>query len=288
MGNASGLHTWGIGELFGPDVDAVVSGYDLELACGGVHLAWAGAEEDGLPSWQGLRRTIAEHALGVTALDRLIRDPELSDAVHAAETGLEARFLSYGETDEARARGFIWEHWARHHPGAIPWRLSFSAWPVLPVLDRELLALGARLPAAATIARGAQDAVLRRYHPKLSRVPLVRTSGTHEPLDPGPGWAVARAVDRLRTEALYRVPRGGRPAPERRYYRRMYDLDNDGWVGVRRAAEPFRDRLHDLFDADALADLLPPPDRPLRLERPIAHGYGRKTLLGLMLWAGRE
>ncbi len=287
MGNASGLYTWGIGDVLDPADDAVVAGHDLELACGGVHLAWSGGQESGGPSWEGLRRTVAEHAFQLDVLDRLVRDTELREAIHETEGVLEARFVQHGEDPEARARGFIWEHWARHHAGAFPWRLSFTAWPALPVLDQELLAVGARIPARAAAGRAVQDEILRRHHKRLARIPLVRPSGSHEPVDPGPGWTVRRAAGRAGAEVAARIPGVGRKPLERRYYRRTYDLDNDGWMGVRQAAEPFRDRLHELFHANALHDLVPAPDRAMRLARPIADGYGRKTLLGLMLWAGR-
>jgi hypothetical protein len=54
---------------------------------------------------------------------------------------------------------------------------------------------------------------------------------------------------------------------------------------VRRLAEPERQRVEALFDMDELARFLPLPDHPISLEHGIADAYGRKLILGLMLWS---
>jgi hypothetical protein len=136
--------------------------------------------------------------------------------------------------------------------------------------------------------RELQDALLLRHYPALARLPLVRSSGSLEPLAPDLRWRLGRLAGRAATR--FGRPRGD-PVAEARArtrFRRLYNLDNVGWLGVRRRAEPFRERLQELFDPDALRVMLPPPDRALALERPIAEGFGRKTLLGLMLAAAHD
>lgn len=286
MGNASGSYTWGIGDVLGAGEGDVVSGHGIELTGGGVHLAWAGVSSSGEASWEAFRQTMATHAIEPSLLTRLVRDPELRDTVHELDDGLPRSFAGFGASVESRALGFLWKHWGRHHSGAVPWRLSFSAWPILPILDQELLGIAARVPPELAAGRRLQDEVLSLHHPDLARAPLVRPSGSLEPVDVGPGWRIGRGWERLSSEVTVRLPGGGRPIPERRYYRRMYDPDNAGWVAVRRAAEPYREALHDWFHPDVLRELVPEPEHPMALERPIADGFGRKTLLGLMLWAG--
>jgi hypothetical protein len=73
---------------------------------------------------------------------------------------------------------------------------------------------------------------------------------------------------------------------ERRYYHRVFDIDNEAWRGVRRRAEAGREALTALFDPAELASVLPRPDADFALDHPIRDGFSRKLLLGLMLWAG--
>ena len=287
MGHASGLYNWGIGDVLAPGTRRVVTGHGTEFAGGGWHLDWAGIRTPHGMSWGSFRESISTHALEPALLRRLTTMPDLRDAIDELDAGLEARFRAEGETLDQQARGFLWKHWKRHHSGAFAWRVAFNAWPVLPIIDQELLRLAARISVGLAARRRLQDRVLAKYDPDLASAPLVRPSGSLEPVLPSARWKAGRAAKRVADEVRWRLP--GEPArSERRYYHRVYDLDNAGWRSIRRLAEPFREHMHDLFDEAVLSELLPAPDRPFPLERPIADGYGRKTLLGLMLWFGQQ
>jgi asparagine synthase (glutamine-hydrolysing) len=72
---------------------------------------------------------------------------------------------------------------------------------------------------------------------------------------------------------------------ERRFYYRVYNFNGPGWRKVREAAEPCRDSVLHLFNQEALDTFLPPPDETVSFDDDVADASGRKTILGLMLWA---
>lgn len=181
-----------------------------------------------------------------------------------------------------RAWRFLLRHGWRAHPGGVLWRFSLGSWPILPLLDRRLLDLLASLPDSTLADRRAQDALLRRHFFSLTRLPLDRNGHDTMPLEPSlPRRVINPALLRLRS---VRSRLGGGDA-DRRYYRRVYDIESDGWLAVRERAEPGREALGRLFDLTALNGVLPPPPAPLRLEHPIRDGFVPKLFLGLMLWA---
>jgi asparagine synthase (glutamine-hydrolysing) len=288
LGHFAGVHNWGMGSVLGSGDGSVMTGHMLGHIAGGVDLGWAGASGSEGLSEAAFWGTVERHAIGIARLQLLIRDAGLKAAVEEIGLEIRGRFQRSADRLEDRVREYVLGHWARHHPGATPWRLSFASWPSIPALDAEVLAAAASLAAPYARKRELQDAILRRHHPVLAPVPLVRSSGSQEPVEPDLRWRLAAAARRVgeRLGVVGPEPRDQWLARDR--YRRIYDLDNEGWVAIRRRAEPFRERLLHLFHATALRDFLPPPDQPLRLERPIDEGYGRKCMLGLMLLAGTE
>ena len=75
---------------------------------------------------------------------------------------------------------------------------------------------------------------------------------------------------------------------ETRYYYRVYDINNAAWQSVRQAAEPHRKMAELIFQPDVLRELLPPPEMEIRLGDGIVDAARVKTLLGFMLWAGKN
>lgn len=181
-------------------------------------------------------------------------------------------------------------HRQRFHVGGMAWRLSFDAWPTVPVTDRSVLDLVASCPVAALDGRRLQRELLRRRFPALARLPLDRNSFDTTPLEPGTADYVRQALARrLGATPPGRWWRRWRRGEERRYYYRVYDLGSEGWREVRRAAEPARAALEPLFDVEALTrSYLPPPDADPRLDDGIVDASGRKLLLGLMTLLGGD
>lgn len=197
------------------------------------------------------------------------------------------RFDAYsGEGSERSWRWFL-AVYARFHAGSVPWRLSFASWPILPILDQHLLETMLTIPLDYMANRRVQDALLVERFPALARLPLDRNSDDVSPLAPSLAHRVGAT---LRRSLLSRTARGDEPV--RRYYARMYDFENDGWRAIRRGAEPGREAMMEWFDRDALAAIVPPPDRRASHADPIAGGFAPKLLTGFMRWhaagTGRE
>ena len=219
-------------------------------------------------------------------LRRLLRAP-LRDLIEARSTRMHAMYLATSEQAAERPWRFQLSHYARTHPGGVPWRLSFGAWPVLPILDRTLLNAIASVPLDTVAARAAQDRILRERFPRLARLPLDRNDFDTEPLVPSPlrHRLNHRIVSVRRWAAHVGLTAGER---ERRYYYRTYDINAQGWRGLRAAAEPHREAVDAIFDMDELRRWLPSPSLHIAQRDSIHDGFRVKTLLGLMLWAAEH
>ena len=271
------MHTWGTAAEVKPSSGGLASGYMFEIRT--------------IPSLPATRdemlRTTYARAMTPDALRALVGSPALRDLVSDVEGSI-ANAYDATTSDEAE-RSWRWRTsmFARFHPGSVPWRLSLSGWPVIPILDRALLRTMIELPRASMFDRKLQDALLARRLPELARLPLDRNALDVRPLAPSFVWrakeAVSEYVQRLTPASGVQAIRA-KPADERRYYVRIYDFDNPGWQRVRAAAEPGRSALAEWFDLRALASLVPAPDQPVRHTDPIAQGFAPKTLVGLMRW----
>jgi asparagine synthase (glutamine-hydrolysing) len=249
----------------------VVSGY-----------LWGIRDVDPMPAeFEELVRGSKLHGIPAATLGRLLR-PELFDEMIGT---LEARMKEvYEETSEVESQRpwrFVLDYNWRIHAGGVPWKMSFGSWPVLPILDREVLEAVFTLPHETLANRRAQHETIRRRAPDLARLPLDRNTHNTLPIDPLPWHWMRHGIRMALGPIRGRIPGG----TERRYYHRIYDINNPGWHAVRRIAEPHRDRLADLFDMDVLRELLPAPDRKIEVEHKIRDSYGTKQLIGLMLWS---
>jgi asparagine synthase (glutamine-hydrolysing) len=206
------------------------------------------------------------------------------DDLHAR---LRSTYHAAAARPEDRAWRFILANRARFHPGGVPWRLSFASWPVLPILDREALAMLAALPASTLAERRAQDELLRSRFPHLARLPLDRNSWNTTPLLPTHAGRLRRAVARAAAPFTTRLQRAASRV-ERRYYHRVYDFNGPGWQKVRRLAEPHREHLSPWFRMDRLHAYVPPPDTRVDMPSTITDAFGRKMLIGLMLWFANQ
>jgi asparagine synthase (glutamine-hydrolysing) len=280
-GSLAGMHNWGVGDLLGPGSEAVVVGHLLELATGRPGLDGRELDALGEPGpavWSFLRI----RAVPLERLQRMARSTPLSRAIAGVVESIDRRSADFESPDEA-INDHLLRRWDRAQSGAVLWRLSFRAWPVTPVLDPRVLEAGAacsRLP-----GRAVHDAIMRTYHPDLARAPLVHPSGAFDPLVPSVRWRGSEILRRCGIR-LGLEPDG--PQLHRRRYRRIYDLDNHGWRRVRAMAEPCRPALLEWLDEVELARYLPLATEPMTLASPIDEGYGRKTLLALMIWAGKK
>ncbi len=269
----SSVHTWGNGAAFG-NSDGVLAGYLLEVR----HVDLGGPACDDV-----LRRTHA-HGLAPDRLAALLSTDELRTAMWDVLAQMRNAYEHTASSANDRRCRWLLHTYMRFHAGSVPWRLSFSAWPVLPVLDQELLETTFALHEPWLIDRKLQELLLCNEFPALARLPLDRNSPDTQPLIEAPHVRLGRAALQRLTGGRYRVQRRTITGIERRYYWRMYNFDNAGWREIRHAAEPGRLSLTDLFDPTELRSLVPDPNASCAHTEPVAEGYAPKLLTGLMRW----
>ncbi len=259
----------------------VVTGFVLDVIMGkaqGYRLFAGGGSFDAF-----FENAVNDTALSPALLQTLLRHEVFGDRVSETIERMRSRYQNYSTIESRRGLQFKLSSRQRFHIGSGAWRLSFMAWPSLPVLDRQLIETMLAMPAETLDGRRAQKTLLCRDFPQLAQLPLDRNSNDTTPLQPTPM--------RQRLAPLYMMQRRWRGVQrrlgyERRYYYRVLDINNPGWRAIRRQAEPHRDRLHDLFHPEVLNQLLPAPDQTWVYQKDaILESASVKTLLGLLLWS---
>ena len=209
-----------------------------------------------------------------------------ADALPATMKRIEATYTSYSEVESRRAWSFSLYHRQRFHIGSEAWRLTFAGWPAVLAADQALLEIGGSLPPATAADRRAQLELLRTRFPELAELPLDRNSADTTPIQPGLRWLLSRRFRRplQRLQGKLELAPGGRRLERRRYYR-IFDINNAGWMALRREAETSRELAYAFFEKPAFDRLLPPPDVRIVSRDGIADVAGIKTVIGFMLWA---
>lgn len=267
----SNIHMWGAVAPLRDLPAHFVSGYLRDVR-----------ERDAMPTaFDTLLRGADHHGIGAAALRRLLRPDVFDEPIERMERRLREVYEASAAIEDERPWRFLFAHGWRSHAGGVPWKLSFGSWPVLPILDRQVLQVIAALPDSTLLHRRAQDAILCHHFPELARLPLDRNSHDTLPLLPSLGQRIRYQIGRMGDPIRPRIHR----TIERRHYHRVYDINGPGWRAVRRLAEPHRERLADLVVMDVLAELVPPPDAHIAVEHRIRDSFGTKLLLGLMLWS---
>ncbi len=274
-------HSWPVPELRQRLPSPVLSGYLMDPTIGGSHIAWGYSERDGAMSFETLFSRVNAWGLAPSVLARLLRPEVFGSLVMDTIQRLKEVYSRYADLDSRRAWWFDLRHRQRFVTGSILWRLSFTAWPVLPATNRRVLETAARIPTAALAERAAEIQLLRQEFPDLAALPLDRNSYDTTPLIPRPRALIVHAV-RRRLSSLPFVPGSKR---ERRYYYRAFDVNGLGWMAVRERAERYRRRVADVLHLDVLDEVLPGPDARPAFEDPIVQSSGLKLLFGFLLWS---
>ena len=166
----------------------------------------------------------------------------------------------------------------RLHVAPLAWRLAFSAWPLLPYCDRDLLQVMGGMPLRFHSGRALQRRLLLRRFPQLARLPLDANKSVPDLIVDS---RVGRLAIRLATSKVFDWLAGKQA--ERRFYRRSFDPNGPGWMGVRLLAESGRKELEAILEPQELRRLVPPPHVHCEFAFPIPQGAGMRALLGLML-----
>lgn len=279
------VHSWGIPRIVSTVATRVVTGYLLDAVVGPHYMTWPYSESSRDMSYTQFFQNLNEYGLAPEQLDRLLKHEMFGDNVALIQQFLRDTYESYSDLDSQRAWCFNLAHRQRFHVGPILWRLSFGAWPSVPVLDRHLLDCAGGMPAATLAERRAQQELLCCKFPDLARIPLDRNSIDIKPLKQRLRHLLAQhALTYLRPVRQLKK----RVLPnryERRRYFRIYDFNSSHWRVVRQAAEAGRDRMLEYFDGDELSKLVPESHVPVVCERAINRTSGLKLLVGFMLWA---
>lgn len=281
VGGFGNVYMWGLKEPLRRLPPTVVTGYLTDSIIAGKSVT------PGLHDFDVVLPRLVQRALSPEQLTRLLRPDIFGSAIEDTMQRLRAAWNEAAPPELQRPWQFQIAHSERCHVGAIPWRLAFASWPVMPVLDRGVLDTVGAIPASSLANRRAQDEILRKRFPRLARLPHVAANGdVVDPLLPPLGTRLSRVATRI-TRGRWR-PTHAQPVAgdrDRRFNYRMYDFNSPGWRAIRRRAEPDRERLAGLFDMDELRAFVPPPEATLELAHPIFDSVGRKLIVGLMLWA---
>jgi asparagine synthase (glutamine-hydrolysing) len=191
----------------------------------------------------------------------------------------------WNEIDAPRFQKAWWfalTHRVRFNVSPIIWRLSLGAWPLLPYYDRNFLDAVTSMPLNFLRGRRMQVDIIKREFPRLATLPLDRNAV-------GPEYLVTPLYRKFLpplSDVSWRLHRLLERGRERRYYHRTYDFNAPGWRSVRREAERYRQHASNLFHADALDNLLPPPDATPHYANAVQDAAKTKSLLGLVMWYG--
>ncbi len=287
---ANGFNTvrdWWTRSQVAPLGDRLVTGGLSDAVVGGTAIPWAYTDDGPAMTYEAFVANMPRMAVPPDVARQLLARGGHADAVDEVRTSLGAEFASYGDRRSYAAWRYDLAHGQRYHVGSTAWRLSFGAWPVLPMLDRRVIEVAANIPAASLSDREAQLALVRTALPELAGVPLDRSdlmSDEPQYLTPRLRHLLASWV-RGRARAVrqtLRLPVGGEDA---RYWFRINNLNGDAWMRVRAAAEPSRDRVSAIVDPDLLRAILPPPPARAGAAGPRVPESGRKLLLGFVHWA---
>jgi asparagine synthase (glutamine-hydrolysing) len=281
----NGVIWWGLRNDLRDLKSDVVSGVALDSALA-PHLLYGGgsAESRGV-SFRKVLDSYNRWGIRADLLERLLRREVFKDLVPETIAQVQAIYESYSDLDSKRAWCFQLHHRARLHTGSMAWHFSLGAWPVLPVLDRQLLASAGGMPIATIGERRAENELLCKKFPKLAALTLDRNTYDTQPLKPRIRYLLASYLSHRLTVFRRRLFPERKQNVERRYYYRTYDFNSPGWVAVRKVAEPHRARTFDFFERNFLQELLPGPDASLRFQDGIIDASGLKMLTGFFLWS---
>lgn len=271
---------WSFPYYLGDLATKVVAGYSIEIVIGGKGLYT-------IPT-QGLSFDTffsCTNSWGFTPeqLEKLLRREVFGDTVQETLARIQEIYNSYSDIEFGRASCFDLYHRQRFHVGSVGWQLSFGAWPVLPILDLQLLETTATFPVHLIADRRSQNELVCTRFKQLAQLPLDRNSYDVEPLLKTQTRPSPILLSKLQRKWKQLQPKLG---IERRYYYRIYDINNAGWRSVRQQAESYRQQVQHLFHEQVFNELIPPPNQVMKFNKDsITEASSRKALLGFLLWS---
>lgn len=279
----NGVPEWAMHNAIANLSDRVVVGHIFDGVIGGIHIGWAYDPELGQLCFEKLLPTVLAWGFEPEVLKTLLA-PGVHNIVDDVMAQLQQEYHGVAESEHYRAWLFDLQHRQRFHVGSAIWPISFAAWPVMPFLDRDVMAVSAAMPSSSLADRRAQNELLVRQFPQLAQLPIDRNSYDMLPLRPRLRDFLTRSLN-YRVQALknFIEAKSGRAKPEQVYYRRLYDINSPGWRSVRHIAEPYHDQLPAVFLREKVNTVLPSVQQAVQVPNPVKDTSGVKILLGLAL-----
>lgn len=265
----------------------VATGLLADSLLGGTCHSWAYSSEEGVVSREHFLEQMPNLGIDESILRKLLEKPGHDDLVDVCLDELKDEFYGYSDSVTAAAWRYDLAHGQRFHVGGVAWRLSFGAWPVIPLLDQNLLRVVASMPSSSMADRELQLGLVRDKFPRMARLPLDRS----DLLTTYPQYITAEARETLdlniwKARMFMRKLAGPlQRNTEYRYWHRVNNIQGELWKDVRRDVEPHKSGIEHLFDADFLNTLIPDPALKYPPAAPWVSEGGRKMLLGLAYWS---
>jgi asparagine synthase (glutamine-hydrolysing) len=227
----------------------------------------------------------SEWGIPVDDLEELFEGVSTNDKSKVIVQKLRKNYYSHAKSDYQRTWCYELFQGRRFHLGGVIWKMSFGAWPVIPIIDSAILELMAGLPLSTTSERRAQRQLVSTYFPDLARIVFDNNNNRPEPLTPTwqflfHKYLISNTLPGRAFNAVKRRVTG--PWNANLYYHRIYNINNAGWKSVRTEAELARSLTTDIFNQKKLYELVPPPDE--NIDRKLVKASGMKSLLGFLLW----
>jgi asparagine synthase (glutamine-hydrolysing) len=275
---------WGVYSHLRYLAPRVISGYALDRLMGGTFSNYFSAETLSFETF--FSQIINRNGFSPQLLERLLKKDVFGGLIRERCDRIQSVYESYSDEEFVRSRWFELYHRIRLLIGSIlGWQLCFGAWPIVLLLDWQLLKTIAAIPVQTLAQRRAQYELVRTRFSPLAQLPLDRNDFNTEPFQlTGRGQRYIRRLYEM--QAKWRQFQQQKLGYERRHYYRTFDLNNPGWRLVRQQAEPYREQVGHLFHPEVLNELLPPPDQPIQFAiDPISESSKLKVLLGFLLWS---
>lgn len=263
--------------------DRIITGHIFDGIIGGIHIGWAYDSKRGKMTFEHLLPTILAWGIEPETL-KLFFEPEARKTVDDVMERMRQIYNTMAGRDHHKAWLFDLQYRQRFHVGSALWPASFSAWPVIPCLDRDVLAVSAALPCSSIADRRAQSEILTRRFPTLAGLPIDRNSSDMMPQRPQLADYVLRSLNyRIQSAKDLAGKLFDRKEAEKIYYRRIYDIDSPGWRDIRKLAEPHRDGIASLFANGKIVDNWPAIEQSSFVNNPVKDFSIARNLMGLAL-----
>ena len=256
----------------------VMLGHMLDGVIGGIHIGWDYDPEIQEYTFEKRLGHICSWGFEPEVLKSILV-PEAAVLVDMVLEKYRQEYMSYSDQPYIRAQIADLRHRQRLHVGSAAWVTSFASWPIVPSLDRKLMAAALSLPASSLGERRVQKGMAVKYFPELSALPLDRNSSWNAPLRPRVRYHLKQLPKRRLPFLFAHI----QSKEDKIFYKRVYDINAPGWQKVRELAEPHRKHVKKVVLSEYLREVLPPPDKSIPQAEPIKDSSRFKLLLGLAL-----